>query len=92
MRSFERLLNHGEPLLGYLEVKKMEETEWLPVVEFDGVEYVVDVAGGRFRSRIDPDDGFGFYSDRGREMVAAMVGTVWRVWMPREVVTSEQVV
>ena len=25
------------------EVKKMEQTEWFPVVEFDGVEYVVDV-------------------------------------------------
>lgn len=64
----------------------MEETEWLPVVEFDGVEYVVDVGERRFRSCIDPDDGVGFYSAKGREMIQAMVGTRWRAWMPREVV------
>lgn len=64
----------------------MEESEWLPVVEFDGLEYVVDVAGRRFRSRIDPDEGVGFYSEKGREMVQAMVGSEWRVWMPREAV------
>jgi len=75
------------------EVNKMDETEWLPVVEFDGVEYVVDVAGGRrFRSCIDPDDSIGFYSEKGRQMVEAMVGTEWRAWMPREVVERELVV
>ena len=70
----------------------MEQTEWLPVVEFDGVEYVVDVVERRFRSPIDPDDGIGFYSEKGRQMVAAMVGTEWRAWTPREVVEEELVV
>jgi len=65
------------------------ETEWLPVVEFDGVDYVVDVVGRCFRSRIDPDDSVGFYSEEGRRMVQAMVGTEWRVWMPREVVDGQ---
>ena len=70
----------------------MEQTEWLPVVEFDGVEYVVDVVARCFRSRIDPGEGVGFYSEKGREMVQAMIGSEWKVWMPREVVEKELVV
>jgi hypothetical protein len=70
----------------------MEQTEWLPVVEFDGVEYVVDVAAREFRPCAEPNDGVGFHSEKGRGMVAAMVGTEWRVWMPSEVVEGEIVV
>lgn len=70
----------------------MEQTQWLPVVEFDGIEFVVDVEGRRFRSSIDPDESVGFYSERGRNMIRAMIGTQWHAWTPREVVERELVV
>jgi len=65
----------------------MEEdgTEWLPVVELDGVEYVVDIANRAFRQRCDRDISVGFYSEQGREMVRAMAGMEWGMWTPREV-------
>lgn len=69
----------------------MEEhgAEWLPVVEFDGVEYVVDVLNRTFRLCRDPDDDVSFYSQQGRAMVEAMAGTEWRAWTPREVWEKE---
>lgn len=64
----------------------MEEdgTEWLPVVEFEGVEYVVDVQNRRFRLLLAPTEIVAFHSDEGQEMVRAMTGTEWRAWTPRE--------
>ena len=38
------------------------------------------------------DDNVGFHSEKGRQMVAAVVGTEWGVWMPREVVEAQAVV
>jgi hypothetical protein len=72
----------------------MEQTEWLPVVEFEGVEYVVDVAAREFRPCDDAGSEIGFHSEKGRRIVQAMVGTEWRVWMPREIfeMAPEQVV
>ena len=53
--------------------------EWLPVVEFDGAEFVVDIANRVFRERWDPDRTIDFHSRHGREMVRAMVGREWRI-------------
>ena len=61
----------------------MEETEWLPVVEFAGVEYVVDVQNRCFGQLLEPTESVAFYSDEGREMVRAMAGMDWRAWAPR---------
>lgn len=64
----------------------MEQTEWLPVVEFDGQEFVVDVAARAFRRCNKPAKEIGFYSTEGRAMMRAIVGTQWHGWMPREAV------
>lgn len=59
----------------------MEETEWLPVVKFDdGAEFIIDIEARLFRSSSDPEENVGFYSEKGREMVKAMVGNEWRGW------------
>ncbi len=55
----------------------MEETEWLPVVEFDGIEYVVDVQSRCFSRLVDPTENVAFHSDEGKEMVRAMTGMAW---------------
>ena len=57
---------------------------WLPVMEFEGVEYVVDVENRRFGRFNDPSRGVEFHSDRGREMVKAMIGQEWRAFTPRD--------
>jgi len=63
----------------------MEETEWLPVMEFDGVGYVVDVQNRRSGQLLAPIEIVVFHSDEGREMVRAMVGMASRAWTPRDV-------
>jgi hypothetical protein len=67
-------------------MKAEQETraDWLPVVEFNGVEYVVDVENRRFGQFDDPDSGVEFHSDRGREMARAMIGRQWRAFTPRD--------
>jgi len=52
-------------------------------VEFDGVEYVVDVQNRRLGQLLDPSEIVAFYSDEGREMVRAMAGKDWQAWTPR---------
>jgi len=59
--------------------------EWLPVVELDGIEFVVDFANRAFRQHCDPNSSVCFHSEHGRDMVQAMVGTAWRTFTPREV-------
>ena len=59
--------------------------DWLPVVEFDGVRYVVDVENRRFGQFDDPECGVDFHSDKGREMARAMVGCQWRAFTTRDV-------
>jgi len=59
--------------------------EWLPVVELDGIEFVVDFAKRAFCPHGDPNNSVSFHSEQGRVMVQAMVGAAWRVSTPREV-------
>ena len=59
--------------------------EWVPVVELDGIEFVVDFANRAFRQRSDPHRWVCFHSERGQEMIKAMVGAAWRAFTPREV-------
>ncbi len=61
-----------------------DETEWLPVVEFEGTEYVMDVQNRCFSQLTDPTENVAFHSDEGKEMVRAMPGTKWRARTPRE--------
>jgi hypothetical protein len=56
----------------------MEETEWL-AVEFEDVEYVVDVQSRCFSQLLAPTENAPFHSGEGK----AMAGTEWRAWTPR---------
>jgi len=61
----------------------MEETGWLPVVEFEATEYVVDVLNRYFAQVLDPTECVSFHLDASREMVRAMTGMGWRAWTPK---------
>ncbi len=67
-----------------MEKSKKKATEWLPVVDFSGAQYVVDIEHRQFRRFDNPTSGISFYSDAGRQMTEAMAGTEWRVFMARE--------
>lgn len=71
-------------------VVKMEETEWLPVVEFNGVEYAVDVHNKCLGRLLDPTEIVAFHSDEGREMVKTRAGMEWQVWTPRETLDDRE--
>jgi len=66
-----------------MKTKQEATADWLPVVEFAGVQYVVDVENRRFGEFDDPDCGVEFHSDQGREMARAMIGREWRAFTPR---------
>jgi hypothetical protein len=61
----------------------MEKAEWLPVLEFEGIEYVVDVQNRCFSQLVDPTESVAFHTDEGREMVSAMTGTERWAWTLR---------
>lgn len=67
-----------------MEKSKEKVTDWLPVVDFDGDQYVVDFEVRAFRRFRDPKSAVSFYSDAGRHMTKAMMGTEWRVFTARE--------
>ena len=72
-----------------MNVQESDGIDWLPVVEFSGVEYVVDIGSRAFRQRRDSRQSVGFYSKAGRAMVAAMIGTEWRAFTPKGLWQSE---
>jgi len=57
-----------------------EEAKLLPVVEWDGREFLVDVGRRRFRNVNDAGDFIGMHSPQGRAMVRQMQDTEWRVF------------
>ena len=59
--------------------KKMGSfSEWLPVVDFGGTEFLVDIDLREFRNVDEPESTVSFYSEQGRRMIRAMAGTQWR--------------
>jgi hypothetical protein len=46
---------------------------------------VVDIEQRQFRQLYSPDVGVSFHSQRGRQMVKAMLGTGWRAFTPRHI-------
>ena len=66
-----------------MKTKQEAIADWLPVVEFDGVQYVIDIENRRFGQFNDPDSGVEFHSDQGREMARVMIGQEWRAFTPR---------
>jgi hypothetical protein len=57
-----------------------EDARLLPVVEWDGREFLVDVAGRQFRNVDDASDIIGMHSPQGRLMLEQMQGTTWYVF------------
>ena len=68
--------------------------DWLPVVEFNGVLYVVNIAMRQFKEFNDPDCSVEFHSDKGREITRSLLGTKWRAFTHRDLweKNDEQVV
>jgi len=68
---------------------EQETMDWLPVVEVDGIDYVVDVGSRQFRPLHEPAEGIGFRSEKGREMRRAIMGRQWLAFVPRELLEGE---
>ena len=52
--------------------------ELLPVVDFDGNDFLIDIGRREFRRVDEPESRISFYSERGRRMITAMKGMQWR--------------
>jgi len=57
-----------------------EDARLLPVLQWDGREFLVDVGARRFRNVDDAGDFIDMHSPQGREMVRQMQGAEWRVF------------
>ena len=57
-----------------------KDAQLLPVVEWDGREFLVDVDGRRFRNVNDAGDFIGMHSPQGRAIVRQMQDAGWRVF------------
>jgi len=57
-----------------------EEARLLPVVEWAGREFLVDVVGRRFTNVNDPDEFIDMHSAQGRAIVRQMQDAEWRVF------------
>jgi len=58
----------------------MEGARLLPVIQWDGREFLVDVEARQFRDVNDANDVIGMHSPRGRAMVRQMEDAEWRVF------------
>jgi len=52
----------------------------LPVIQWEGREFLVDVDGRRFRNVNDAGDSIGMHSPQGRAIMRQMQDTEWRVF------------
>ena len=57
-----------------------EDARLLPVIQWDGREFLVDVGARRFRNVDDAGDFIDMHSPQGRAMVRQMQGAEWRVF------------
>lgn len=56
------------------------DTKLLPIVKFDGTEFIIDIERRQFRDFRKPDDIVAMHSERGRKMVRDMHGNDLRSW------------
>ncbi len=56
-----------------------EEARLLPVIQWDGREFLVDVESRQFRNVNDAGDFIDMHSPQGRAIVRQMQGTQWTV-------------
>jgi len=57
-----------------------EEVRLLPVVEWEGREFLADVDGRRFRNVNDAGDFIGMHSPQGRAIVRQMPDVEWHIF------------
>jgi len=57
-----------------------EEARLLPVIQWEGREFLVDVGRRQFRNVNDTHDFIGMHSPQGRTMVKQMQDTEWGVF------------
>ena len=57
-----------------------KDAQLLPVVQWDGREFLVDVGRRQFRNVNDAHDSVGMHSPQGRAMVRQMQDAKWRVF------------
>ena len=57
-----------------------EDARLLPVVQWHGREFLVDIDGRQFRNLNDSHDSIGMHSPQGRAMVRQMQDVEWRVF------------
>ena len=57
-----------------------EDARLLPVIQWDGREFLVDVGARRFRDINDAGDFVDMHSKQGREIVRRMQDAEWRVF------------
>ena len=57
-----------------------EDAQLLPVIQWDGREFLVDVDARRFRNVNDAGDFIDMHSQNGREVVRQMQDAEWRVF------------
>jgi hypothetical protein len=78
-----RFVNSGEPPSERCpEVLKMgrEDARLLPVIEWQGREFLVDVEARQFRNVNNVNDFIGMHSPQGRLILGQMQDTDWRVF------------
>ena len=57
-----------------------KDARLLPVIQWEGREFLVDVDGRRFRNVNDAGDFIGMHSPQGRAIVRQMQDAGWRVF------------
>jgi len=79
-----RFVNPGEPPSERCSPKVMKmarkDAQLLPVIQWEGKEFLVDVDTRRFRNVNDTGDSIDMHSPEGRAIVRQMQDTGWRVF------------
>jgi len=57
-----------------------KKTRLLPVIQWEGREFLIDVDGRQFRNVNDAGDFIGMHSPRGRAIVRRMQDTQWHIF------------
>ena len=57
-----------------------DDARLLPVIQWEGAEFLVDVDARRFRNVNDAGDSIGMHSPQGRAIVRQMQDTEWHVF------------
>jgi hypothetical protein len=57
-----------------------EDARLLPVIQWDGIEFLVDAEARQFRSVDDAGDVIEMHSPQGQVMVSQMQDAEWRVF------------